>query len=151
MELKQLTANMEHISRADLAEHLDEYLDKVDKEQVGIIISDEGKKDLILCPVDWFGIPFDDDFACIMGCALRYALSRETFMPALIADYIKKFMNHFDVNTIGVMINDIDTELANGVAKEDVWRDLSSQLKEKHKELLGLTSDDVLREPEQPQ
>ena len=136
MDFKQLTENMEHISRADLALHLDDYLDRVEKEKIAFIICDEGKNDIVLCPADWFPFPVDEDFSCVLGCALRYALGLETDMPAIIANSIKKHIDCIDVNSIGVMISDIDQELKKGVPQEDVWLSLNQELKKKQRELL---------------
>lgn len=45
---------MERISRTALGQQLDEILDNVDKNNVGYVITDEGKSDLVLCPAHWF-------------------------------------------------------------------------------------------------
>ena len=42
---------MQRISREELAEKLDELLDIVAKDNVGFVITDQGKDDLVLCPV----------------------------------------------------------------------------------------------------
>ena len=69
---------MERISRTDVGERLDELLEKVDQEDIGYIITDEGKDDMVLCPARWFMYTFDDDFGCIINSALRYAIGRHT-------------------------------------------------------------------------
>ena len=43
---------MEHISRKELGERLDEIIDKIDSENVGFIISDDNKNDLISIELD---------------------------------------------------------------------------------------------------
>ena len=43
---------MQRISREELAEKLDELLDIVAKDNVGFVITDQGKDDLVLCPAN---------------------------------------------------------------------------------------------------
>ena len=71
---------MARISRTELGEKLDEILDKADKDNVGFVITDEGKDDLVLCPIRWMKCIYDDDFGCIVNSALRYAIGRHTYM-----------------------------------------------------------------------
>ena len=65
---------MARISRMELGEKLDEILNKVDNDNVGFVITDEGKDDLVLCPIRWTECIYDDDFGCIINSALRYAI-----------------------------------------------------------------------------
>ena len=75
---------MERISRTVLGDQLDELLEKIDKENIGYVITDEGKDDLVLCPAQWFSFVFDDDFGCIVNSALRYSIGRHTYMPSVL-------------------------------------------------------------------
>jgi len=50
---------MARISRIELGEKLDEILDKVDKDNVGFVITDEGKDDLVLCPIRWIECAYE--------------------------------------------------------------------------------------------
>ena len=45
---------MERISRKELCERFDEVLDKVDKDDIGFVITDDGKKDMYYVPQDGF-------------------------------------------------------------------------------------------------
>lgn len=64
---------MERISREDLCKRFDEVLDKVDKDDIGYVITDAGKKDMVLCPARWFLFQLDDDFGCVI-ILLKYML-----------------------------------------------------------------------------
>lgn len=44
------TENMERISRQELTDNLDAVLDRVLRENIGLVITDEGKDDLVFCP-----------------------------------------------------------------------------------------------------
>lgn len=135
MNKNRLTENMEHISRHDFGEHLDDYLDRVEKENIAFIITDEGKDDLILCPADWFGIVADDDLECIIGCAMRYALGRSTYMPSLVCDFIKKHLDILSKKSLEVMIRDIVIDLKSDTPQADVWQSLKSELEGRLKAL----------------
>lgn len=50
------------VSRVELSNQLDEMLEIVDKNNVGYIITDDGKDDLVLCPARWFSCMHDNDF-----------------------------------------------------------------------------------------
>ena len=128
---------MERISRDDLCPRLDEILDKVDKENVGFVITDEGKSDLVLCPARWFMGIYDDDFGCIINCALRYAIGRHTYMPSVVMDFIRKHIDALDTKTISVMIEDIDREIKDEeLDQREDWIGLQNDLKVQYEAML---------------
>lgn len=83
-------------------------LERVDKENIGfVILNEEGKDGQVLCPARWMEYCFDDDFGCIINSALRYAIRRHTYMPGVVVDFIRKYINILDTKTIEVAIEDI--------------------------------------------
>ena len=121
---------MKRITRQELADNFDEILETVEKDSVGYVIKDtEGKNDVVLCPAHWFDFCFDNDFGCIINSALRYAIGRHTYMPGVVRDFIRKYMNVLDSRTLVVAIRDIDEELQLGDLDEaDEWSKLRSEL-----------------------
>jgi len=121
---------MERITRQTFCDNLDAYLEKVNKEDIGVVIlDDDGKEDLVLCPAEWLNFYFDNDFGCIITSALRYAIRRKTYMPGVVVDFIRRYMNVLDTNTIKVAIEDIESELAwGGVADLGMWSQLKAEL-----------------------
>lgn len=111
-EYLQPIDKMERISRNELATRLDEIMALIDKNNVGYVISDEGKDDLVMCPANWFLCTFDDDFGCMINSALRYAIGRETYMPSTVMAYVRRNIHVMDSRTIYVMIEDIERELS---------------------------------------
>ena len=96
---------MKRISRQELADNLDDILETVHKDNVGFVIKDDdGKPDVVLCPADWFHFCFDQDFGCIINSALRYAIGRHTYMPGVVRDFIRRYMNVLDSRTLVVAI-----------------------------------------------
>ena len=121
---------MKRITRQELADNFDEILDTVEKDSVGYVIKDpDGKNDVVLCPAHWFDFCFDNDFGCIVNSALRYAIGRHTYMPGVVRDFIRKYMNVLDSRTLVVAIRDIDEELRLGDLDEaNEWSLLRSEL-----------------------
>lgn len=121
---------MERITRQKLCDDFDNVLDRVDKENIGfVILNDEGKDGHVLCPDHWMGYCFDDDFGCIINSALRYAIGRHTYMPGVVVDFIRKYINIIDTKTIDVAIKDIECELKrNNVGDPEMWLSLKREL-----------------------
>jgi len=130
---------MARVSRAEFSARLDEILEIVDKDNVGYVITDEGKDDLVLCPARWFPYLFDDDFGCIINSALSYALGRNTYMPSVVMEFVRKYINVLDYKTISVMIEDIEKEATNETLdqRED-WLMLRDDLKIRYDAMLRM-------------
>ena len=121
---------MKRISPQELADNLDEILDTVTKENIGFVIEDaNGASDVVLCPAKWFNFCYDEDFGCIINSALRYAIGRHTYMPGVVRDFIRRYMNVLDSRTLVVAIRDIDEELRIGdLVEAEEWSLLRSEL-----------------------
>lgn len=125
----QPTDAMDRISKSDFFLCFDAVLDSLDKESKGIIIVNEGKDDIVLCPARWFNFCFDDDFGCIVNSALRYAVSRQTYMPEVVARFVQKYMKVLDGRTLIVAIRDIEKNLENNEVKNsEMWSELINSL-----------------------
>jgi len=107
----QPTETMERISREVFCGNLDELLDKVNKENIGYVITNEGKDDLVLCPAKWFDICYDDDFGCVINSAVRYAIGRNTYMPDVVVRFVFKYLPVLDTRTLSVIKKDIEPYL----------------------------------------
>lgn len=121
---------MEKITRQYLYDNFDEILERVDKEDIGFIILDNNGEDgQVLCPARWMEYCFDDDFGCIINSALRYSISRHTYMPGTVVNFVRKYINILDTKTIEVAIEDITNELErNNVDDPAMWKKLRDEL-----------------------
>ena len=129
---------MQRISREELAEKLDELLDIVAKDNVGFVITDQGKDDLVLCPANWFNIYYDNDFGCIINSAVRYSLGRSSYMPSTTVRFVLRNLMVLDTRTIVVMIRDIDRELADEkLPYREVWVSLKIALEDRLQKIQG--------------
>lgn len=122
--------DMEKISRQKLFDDFDNILERVEKENKGFIITDEGKADLVLCPVNWFSIEADTDFSTIVGCALRYALGRYTYMPSTVKGFIERHIEAITEKDLNVMISDIEDKMKYNYNKEFPYKELWLELRD---------------------
>lgn len=130
---------MERITRQELMDRFDSILTEIDAEDVGVVIlSEDGKDEFVLCPARWMEYCFDKDFGCIISCAIRYAIRRETYMPRVVADFVRKYLHVLDSNTIKVAIEDIDAEInMDSVPYPNIWLSLKQDLLKQQAFLLG--------------
>ena len=105
------TENMERISRQHLCDNLDSILETVSLENIGFVITDAGKDDLVLCPASWLSPLTSEGFGCIVNSAVRYSLGRDTYMPDVAVQFILEHMNLLDIRTVTVMYRDIQKAL----------------------------------------
>lgn len=51
--------------------------------------------------------PDDEDFGCILNCAVRYSLGRRTYAPKLVVDFITPIIPYLSNRTLSCFDNDI--------------------------------------------
>ena len=121
---------MERITRQELIDRFDSILNEVDAEDVGVVIlGEDGNDEFVLCPARWMDYCFDKDFGCIISCAIRYAIRRETYMPSVVVDFVRKYLHVLDSNTIKVAIEDIESEInMDSVPYPGIWLSLKQDL-----------------------
>lgn len=116
------TENMERISRQHLCDNLDSILETVSQENIGFVITDAGKDDLVLCPASWLSPLVSDGFGCIVNSAVRYSLGRDTYMPDVAVQFILDHMNLLDLRTVTVMYRDIQKALeSENLPHRETW------------------------------
>lgn len=116
------TENMERISRQHLCDNLDSILETVSLENIGFVITDAGKDDLVLCPASWLSPLASEGFGCIVNSAVRYSLGRDTYMPDVAVQFILDHMNLLDLRTVTVMYRDIQEALENeNLPHRETW------------------------------
>ena len=116
------TENMERISRQHLCDNLDSILETVSRENIGFVITDAGKDDLVLCPASWLSPLTSEGFGCIVNSAVRYSLGRDTYMPDVAVQFILDHMNLLDLRTVTVIYRDIQKALENeNLPHRETW------------------------------
>lgn len=83
------------------------------------------------------GVPvveINDDFGCILNCAVRYSMGRQTYMPHTVMHYIKPLLPYLNNKTLFCIERDIRE--ANDLGHETIDRpEWENFLKEVQKEL----------------
>lgn len=126
----QPISTMEHVPLSELGGRLDELFSRCSKENIGFVLDDDHKS-YVLCPAWWLDFCFDDDFGCIINSALRYAIGRHTYMPSVVVNFIRRYMDILDTKTLTVIIEDIEKEFNHFGGPDDphMWRTLQTECK----------------------
>lgn len=140
------TENMERISRQELADNLDAVLDRVLRENIGLVITDEGKDDLVLCPSFWLDPFHTEDFGSVINCALRYAMHAEDKESEAAIRYLRYRCGILDEKTLSVAVADLDKELKQplpSLKNPQVWQELQGMFQKQLAELRADLSEDA--------
>jgi len=65
----------------------------------------------------------DDDFGCILNCAVRYSLGRQTYMPHVVISYIRPILPYLTNRTLFCIERDIreaELRLKTGYGDEEI-------------------------------
>ena len=75
----------------------------------------------------------NDDFGCVLNCAIRYCLGRRTYMPGLVTNFIKNSCGDLmNKKTVEVMIRDIEEcECYGDRCDEETWANFLEWLRDK--------------------
>ena len=138
MPILQPLESMERISRQALADDLDIVLERISRENIGLVIPEEGKDDLVLCPASWFNLDYVDDFSCVINSALRYAIRNEDEESAAVVQYLRRHYQLFDEKTLSVALTDLERELNQPTVplkQPQVWKELQELFRQRLDEL----------------
>ena len=138
MPILQPLESMERISRQALADDLDTALERISRENIGLVITEEGKDDLVLCPASWFNLDYVDDFSCVINSALRYAIRNEDEESAAVVQYLRRHYQLFDEKTLSVALADLEWELNQPTVplkQPQVWKELQELFRQRLDEL----------------
>ena len=122
-------SEMERIEQSLLGEKLDEMLDRIEKENIAYVITEDGKDKLVLCPYRWFEENFPDDVGCVVNSAIRQELTAESENADAVRQFIWKHYAAFDNHTLAAAVKDIEYYLSSSlfqVANAEEWRRLQA-------------------------
>ena len=122
-------SEMERIEQSLLGEKLDEMLDRIEKEDIAYVITEDGKDKLVLCPYRWFEESFPDDVGCVVNSAIRQELTAESENADAVRQFIWKHYAAFDNHTLTAAVKDIEDYLTSStfqVANAEEWRRLQA-------------------------
>ena len=82
-------------------------LDHATKERQPLRVSTEDGREFLLFPQEFLAPLCDNDFRLIVLSAMRYAMGRDTYMPLVVTDYIKRHIRLLDDKFLVLAANDI--------------------------------------------
>ena len=104
-------------------------LDRIEKEDIAYVITEDGKDKLVLCPYRWFEENFPDDVGCVVNSAIRQELTAESENADAVRQFIWNHYAAFDNHTLAVAVKDIEYYLTSSlfqVANAEEWRRLQA-------------------------
>jgi len=118
-------SEMERIEQSLLGEKLDEMLDRIAKEDIGFVITENGIDKHILVPYRWFEENFLDEVGCLVNSAIRQEITTESESADAVREFIWNHYAALDDQTLAVAVKDIEYYLASPlytVPNADAWR-----------------------------
>ena len=103
----------------------------VTKEQRPLRVCMNNGKEFLLFPQDLLAPICDSDFRLILLSAMRYAMGRNTYMPIVVADYIKRHRQFLDDKFLVLATDDIRRHLEDYAEHEpnpNLWQGLFDAL-----------------------
>lgn len=127
----------ESITIDELKEQTNNLLDRVIEEQRPLCVCMDNDKELLLFPQDLLAPIRDADFRLILLSAMRYAMGRNTYMPAVVSDYIKRHLRFLDDKFLALAADDIQRHLEDYAEHEpnlNLWQNLLCVLEVEQRE-----------------
>lgn len=97
----------EPVTIDELKNHTSELLDRATAERQPLRVYMEEGKEFLLFPQELLAPLCDNDFRLIVLSAMRYAMGRNTYMPLVVTDYIKRHIRLLDDKFLALAANDI--------------------------------------------
>lgn len=119
------------ISVDDLKDQANSLLNLVTEEQRPLRVFMNNGKEFFLFPQDMLAPISDSDFRLILLSAMRYAMGRKTYMPSVVADYLKRHIQLLDNKFLTLAADDIRQHLEDYAEHEsnpDLWQNLLDAL-----------------------
>lgn len=119
------------ISVDDLKDQANSLLNLVTEDQRPLRVFMDNGKEFLLFPQDMLAPIFDSDFRLILLSAMRYAMGRKTYMPSVIADYIKRHLQLLNDKFLTLAADDIRQHLEDYAEHEpnlNLWQGLLDAL-----------------------
>ena len=112
-------------------------LNLVTEEQRPLRVCMNNGKEFLLFPQDLLAPICDSDFRLILLSAMRYAMGRNTCMPVVVSDYIKRHIRLLDDKFLVLAANDIRRYLEDYAEHEpnsNLWQSLLGVLETEQRE-----------------
>ena len=117
----------ESITVDELKDQANSLLNLVTEERRPLRVFMNNGKEFLLFPQDLLAPICDSDFRLILLSAMRYAMGRNTCMPMVVADYIKRHIQLLDDKFLVLAADDIRRHLEDYAEHEpnlNLWQNL---------------------------
>lgn len=117
----------ESITIDELKDQANSLLNLVTEEQRPLRVCMNNGKEFLLLPQDLLAPICDSDFRLILLSAMRYAMGRNTCMPMVVADYIKRHIQLLNDKFLVLAADDIRRHLEDYAEHEpnlNLWQNL---------------------------
>ena len=108
-----------------------ELLNQATKERQPLRVSMQDGKVFLLFTQEFLAPLCDNDFRLIVLSAMRYVMGRNTYMPLVVTDYIKRHIRLLDDKFLALAANDIRRHFEDYGEHEpnpELWQDLTEAL-----------------------
>ena len=127
----------ESITIDELKDQTNSLLNLVTEEQRPLRVFMNNGKEFLLFPQDLLAPICDSDFRLILLSAMRYAMGRNTCIPMVVADYIKRHIQLLDDKFLVLVADDIRRHLEDYAEHElnpNLWQSLLGALETEQEE-----------------
>ena len=127
----------ESITIDELKDQTNSLLNLVTEEQRPLRVFMNNGKEFLLFPQDLLAPICDSDFRLILLSAMRYAMGRNTCIPMVVADYIKRHIQLLDDKFLVLAADDIRRHLEDYAEHElnpNLWQSLLGALETEQEE-----------------
>ena len=127
----------ESITIDELKDQANSLLNLVTEEQRPLRVCMNNGKEFLLFPQDLLAPICDSDFRLILLSAMRYAMGRNTCMPVVVSDYIKRHIQLLDDKFLVLAADDIRRHLEDYAEHEpnpNLWQSLLGALETEQRE-----------------
>ena len=127
----------ESITIDELKNQANSLLNLVTEDQRPLCVCMNNGKEFLLFSQDLLAPICDSDFRLILLSAMRYAMDRNTYMPAVVSDYIKRHIRFLDDKFLALVADDIRRHLEDYAEHEmnpNLWHGLLGALETEQKE-----------------
>ena len=127
----------ESITVDELKGQANSLLNLVTEEQRPLRVCMNNGKEFLLFPQDLLAPICDSDFRLILLSAMRYAMGRNTYMPVVVSDYIKRHVQLLDDKFLVLAADEIRRHLEDYAEHElnpNLWQGLLDALETEQRE-----------------
>ena len=133
------------ITLNDLKDQTNSLLNLVTEEQRPLRVTMKNGKEFLMFPRDLLAPLCDHDFRLILLAAIRYAMGRNTYMPTVIVDYLKRHIKLLDDKFLVLAADDIRRHFEDYGEHEpnpNLWQSLLEALEAERRDRIPASKED---------